>query len=148
MKVIFLDIDGVLNNANTKDRTPDKFIGIEDIFVKRLVDIVRSTKAKVVLSSSWRMMKEDEPDYIYMIDKLKSKGIELYDYTTKKGWNRAEQIKNWLSDKPEVDNFIILDDEFELEFAESGYTDNLVKTEYAIGLTEEKKQEAINKLSK
>ena len=58
------------------------------------------------------------------------------------------QIKNWLSDKPEVDNFIILDDEFELEFAESDYTDNLVKTEYAIGLTEEKKQEAINKLSK
>lgn len=148
MKVIFLDIDGVLNNANTKDRTPDKFIGIEDIFVKRLVDIVRSTKAKVVLSSSWRTMKEDEPDYIYMIDKLKSKGIELYSYTTKKGWNRAEQIKNWLSDKPEVDNFIILDDEFELEFAESDYTDNLVKTEYAIGLTEEKKQEAINKLSK
>lgn len=148
MKVIFLDIDGVLNNANTKDRTPDKFIGIEDIFVKRLVDIVRSTKAKVVLSSSWRTMKEDEPDYIYMIDKLKSKGIELYGYTTKEGWNRAEQIKNWLSDKPEVDNFIILDDEFELEFAESGYTDNLVKTEYAIGLTEEKKQEAINKLSK
>ena len=148
MKVIFLDIDGVLNNANTKDRTPDKFIGIEDIFVKRLVDIVRSTKAKVVLSSSWRTMKEDEPDYIYMIDKLKSKGIELYGYTTKKGWNRAEQIKNWLSDKPEVDNFIILDDEFELEFAEGGYTDNLVKTEYAIGLTEEKKQEAINKLSK
>ena len=148
MKVIFLDIDGVLNNANTKDRTPDKFIGIEDIFVKRLVDIVRSTKAKVVLSSSWRTMKEDEPDYIYMIDKLKSKGIELYGYTTKEGWNRAEQIKNWLSDKPEVDNFIILDDEFELEFAESGYTDNLVKTEYAIGLTEEKKQEAIKKLSK
>ena len=93
MKVIFLDIDGVLNNANTKDRTPDKFIGIEDIFVKRLVDIVRSTKTKVVLSSSWRTMWEDEPDYIYMIEKLKSKGIELYGYTQKQDGTEQHKLK-------------------------------------------------------
>lgn len=53
MKVIFLDIDGVLNLRN---RTRDRF---GSFFNKRFVDnlkrIIDFTDAKIVISSSWRM---------------------------------------------------------------------------------------------
>ena len=52
MKVIFLDVDGVLNDDYTADRSPAGFIGIDDGMVANLERIVRKTGAKIVLSSS------------------------------------------------------------------------------------------------
>ena len=46
-KVIFLDIDGVLNQDNGGPK-------IEECFVKRLAHIVEETGAEIDLSSSWR----------------------------------------------------------------------------------------------
>ena len=46
-KVIFLDIDGVLNQDNGGAK-------IEEQFVRRLAHIVEETGAEIVLSSSWR----------------------------------------------------------------------------------------------
>lgn len=46
-KVIFLDIDGVLNQDNCGAK-------IEEQFVRRLAHIVEETGAEIVLSSSWR----------------------------------------------------------------------------------------------
>ena len=54
MKVIFLDIDGVLNNEYSKTRAPSGVIGIDGDKVKRLRKIVESTGAKLVLTSSWK----------------------------------------------------------------------------------------------
>src|ERR1700736_3322230 len=53
MKVIFLDIDGVLNC--TKTPNPRKFPYIVDRrLLRRFERLVARTKAKVVLSSTWR----------------------------------------------------------------------------------------------
>ena len=54
MKVIFLDIDGVLNCGTTTEltKTGDRFV--ENKFIERLKKIVDETGAKVVLSSDWR----------------------------------------------------------------------------------------------
>ena len=70
MKVIFLDIDGVLNGYNkwnTLGFDISKFLHIEKLYkkivepfgvherkVKRLAKIVKRTGAKIVMSSSWR----------------------------------------------------------------------------------------------
>ena len=70
MKVIFLDIDGVLNGYNkwnTLGFDISKFLHIEKFYkkivepfgvherkVKRLAKIVKRTGAKIVMSSSWR----------------------------------------------------------------------------------------------
>ena len=70
MKIIFLDIDGVLNGYNKWNifgyKIADKLnikkyykkiidpFGVHKSKVKRLAKIVRKTGAKVVLSSSWR----------------------------------------------------------------------------------------------
>ena len=53
MKIIFLDIDGVLNCAKTKN--PRKFpYVIDQRLLKRLKRLLTVTGAKVVLSSTWR----------------------------------------------------------------------------------------------
>ena len=49
-KIIFLDIDGVLNTAFTRKRNEH----IDDFRVKLLSDIVQQTNAKIVLTSTWR----------------------------------------------------------------------------------------------
>jgi hypothetical protein len=54
MKVIFLDIDGVLNCANTPN--PRKFPYVVDKrLLTRLQRLLKRTGAKAVLSSSWRL---------------------------------------------------------------------------------------------
>jgi HAD domain in Swiss Army Knife RNA repair proteins len=54
MKVIFLDVDGVLNSKKTPN--PGKFPYIVDpILLSRLLELLRLTDAKIVLSSTWRL---------------------------------------------------------------------------------------------
>ena len=54
MKVIFLDIDGVLNSDSTSN--PRKFpYVIDDMLLARFRELVRKTGATVVLSSTWRV---------------------------------------------------------------------------------------------
>ncbi len=64
-KVIFLDIDGVLNRD-------DGGVKIEEEFVKRLAHIVEETEAEIILSSSWRGMYEChvDPDSNYKNERL------------------------------------------------------------------------------
>jgi hypothetical protein len=52
MNVIFLDIDGVLNNLNTKRSEYPSDIDGDNL--ERFVDIIQTTAAKVIISSSWR----------------------------------------------------------------------------------------------
>jgi Swiss Army Knife RNA repair-like protein len=61
MKVIFLDIDGVLNcyNKGEKWRTrEDRVPMIHDDLVERLNRIIDATGSKLVLSSTWRQAKD------------------------------------------------------------------------------------------
>jgi len=53
MKVIFLDIDGVLTTANKKWT-------FDENCVKHLVDIINETDAYIVISSSWRSYDLEE----------------------------------------------------------------------------------------
>lgn len=50
MKVIFLDIDGVLNTD---------FESFDAVLVARLVQVLKRTNARIVLSSSWRTSVTD-----------------------------------------------------------------------------------------
>ena len=54
MKVIFLDVDGVLNTKYSKSRC-GRFIGIDKDKVAQLKRIVDETDAEIVLSSTWRL---------------------------------------------------------------------------------------------
>jgi hypothetical protein len=52
MKIIFLDIDGVLNTHST----PGTDSGISVVLAYNLIDCINITKANIVISSAWRYM--------------------------------------------------------------------------------------------
>lgn len=53
MKVIFLDVDGVLNTPSSESRCGE-YIGIDDEKVEKLKKIVEKTKTEIVLVSTWK----------------------------------------------------------------------------------------------
>ena len=64
MKIIFLDIDGVLNSemyewSRGEDRADNR---IDLSRVRLLKDIVSATDAKIVLSSTWRLDWDKSPE--------------------------------------------------------------------------------------
>lgn len=125
MKVIFLDIDGVLNSQETFrkvrehfDATGEWLVEIDDEMVKRLARIVRETSAEIVLSSSWRnffdtrTLTPHNESAQGLVDSLEKHNLKIISRTGRSSnGNRGDEIKAWLSKHTEVKNFVILDDE-------------------------------------
>ena len=119
-KVIFLDIDGVLNDDG--ERKADGEIICEE-YVWNLKEIVNKTNAEIILSSSWRYgamgyarsgFSEESKgmsELLRLFDKydLKIAGITPMIRNGPDG--RPLEIRTWLSRRPEVSGFVILDDE-------------------------------------
>lgn len=157
MKVIFLDIDGVLNDNFTQS----KIFGydfVDDDKVERLKTIIDATGAKVVLSSTWRDGWYDWDEglntlsadmFIALEKKLRDFGVELFDKTpmpTRSRSRRGEEITYWLDHQNDnIEAFVILED-FENLFPCS--EDHIVWTDPSEGLTEECMELAIDKLNK
>jgi Swiss Army Knife RNA repair-like protein len=104
MKVIFLDIDGVLNC----DRTPNprKFPYVVDRrLLARLKKLLNRTRAKVVLSSSWRL----DPVGLLAAKYWGVPFIDTLPDLPKK--TRRDEVLSWLAAHPKVARFAIIDDE-------------------------------------
>ena len=117
MKVIFLDVDGVLNSVDTSE-VFQGFVGIDDKLVSKLRKIVRATGAQIVLSSSWKhdwepLDKDKQNKYgDYLDQKHKKYLLSAVDKTSEANSEcRGEGIIEWVGTH-EVDSFIILDDEW------------------------------------
>ena len=148
MKIIFCDVDGVLNEDTTPTRTKSRVIFIDEEKLLRLKRIVDATGAKIVLSSTWRYDRDDPKyngDFLELREAFQSAGLDFYDFTPVDaiGIRRGMEIKAWLGLHPEVERYIILDDEL-FDFEERGLLPRLVKSDFAYGgLTDELAQEAI-----
>ena len=129
MKVLFLDIDGVLNSENwfayriycvknnmvnilmnfvdTDDRNiKHKLTMLDDRAIANLNRIIEETGCKVVLSSSWRSSIESENIFTQNLFKLKGFKYEFYDVTPRLWFSdfsirRGEEIKFWLDKESE-----------------------------------------------
>ena len=112
MKVIFLDVDGVLNCKGTEARC-GHYLGIDDNKVQRLRRIVEATGAKIVLVSTWKdgcEHKEDQDALANYLDrKLRATGLRILDKTEDKDHDRGAGILHWMDGHP-VESFVILDD--------------------------------------
>lgn len=124
MKVIFLDIDGVLNHEQhykwlmeTDEPTELQRVYPYSEFNPKscqlLNDIIKETGAKIVVSSSWRL------DGVARLNGLfKHVGLpNIYGITPvfiPHNKVRGDEIKKWLSEHPEVDKYIILDDDTDM----------------------------------
>lgn len=154
MKVIFLDIDGVLNYADCKKRAYG-FYFVDDEKIKLLKELVDKTGAKIVLSSTWRL--ERFPDcrdtaprsyklYHKLVRKLKEYDLQIFSHTPilPKRY-RGREIEQWINDWQGelIESFIILDDNDDM----NPYMDRLVQTSWFTGLTQEDVDEAVQKLN-
>jgi hypothetical protein len=104
MRVIFTDIDGVLNCKATPN--PRKFpYVIDPILLERFNRMVERSGARVVLSSTWRY----DPAGLFSAKRC---GIPFVDITPDLPEKpRRDEILAWLCDRPGVSRYAVVDDE-------------------------------------
>lgn len=155
IKIIFLDIDGVLNCESTKERFHG-YIGVEQSKISILKKIVEATNAKIVLSSTWRLdmwwhrqgdnVKLDT--YNYIADELAKQDITIFDITPHhKDSHRGREIKEWLDTATdEIENYVVIDDDtYDIIKEHRGH---VIKTSWATGIKLNAAKMAINMLNK
>ncbi len=145
MKIIGLDVDGVLNATFTKERL-DGFIFVSDCKLELLKQLIDRSNARVLLTSTWRqgwadmdagLNTRDVNHFIALRDKLLEYGIELLDYTpiTNGAMNRrGEEIDMWLKawkGEP-IESLVLLDDLNGCYLRP--YSNRLVRTSFQKGL--------------
>ena len=152
MKVIFLDIDGVLNSVmydtqRVEERGDNR---IDMTRVKLLADIVNATGAKIVLSSTWREDWEKSSELCgndgkYINECLAKYGLSIIDKTPCLNYSdeRQFEILAWLADHTgEVESFVILDD---IDCSWGVLSNNVVITNpYGYGLEEAHVKKALD----
>lgn len=131
-RVIFLDVDGVLNSIMTEERADHQtmmptdgpgFIGMGKEFVDRLNDVIRETGAVVCVSSTWRIGQTVES--IQRVLHAFGVSCEVIGMTKDlrrrpSGWDpygpwsaiptRGDEIDEWLEDNGPVAGFAVIDD--------------------------------------
>lgn len=143
MKVLFLDIDGVVNCKNTMQRHRG-FIGIDPYMAFLVGKIQLDTDCQIVLSSTWRLNEENRGE-------VRRQVVDFIDCTPSlHGDNRynglrGEEIKNWLDRNPQVTRYAILDDDSDM-LAEQ--IPNFFKTTWDEGISKEIAEAVTNHLNK
>ena len=150
MKVIFLDIDGVLNSEEWLDSEEcalNRYIKIDGVpcrndineeHVKNLKDIVDHTGAKIVLCSTWRHIAFYHSPSIHLnhtLNHILNKyGLSIMDKignTKPPSFIRPKEIKCWLDNHADVESFVILDDDYNHdEYDMYGIAKHLVQTQF------------------
>lgn len=169
MKVVFLDIDGVLNDRNILANARHETITIDkaewlrsmigQLYVDRVKKIIEQTGAKIVLSSAWRrMFKSLDEIKLFMKDigfnpndvigetpngHPPARALALGSaatYPTYRGLEIQKFISDWEGE--EIDSIVILDDMKPEQFCHLAH--RLIQTEgWNVGITDEDVEKAI-----
>lgn len=157
IKIVFLDVDGVLNCSSTKD-VCHRYVGIEDQKVELLKQIVDKSDAKIVLVSTWKLWwykaahLKDKQDSLatYLDQKLAKQGLTIYDKTDDELLNRGDGILEYLHHLKwkgvNVHSYVVLDDEL-FDYRRTKLTKNLVQTSFNAGLQRKHVGKALEKLN-
>jgi len=149
-KILFLDVDGVLNNTET-------MIEFDEKCINKLKDIVEKTECKIVISSTYRlesssfnrlwkkledfkiiMSQNSLIDYLYTPDfENKTRADEINFVLTKIRDDTRYKIISWIV----LDDCNILNDSS--PFINQLFTPHFIKINNKTGITEEDSQLAI-----
>lgn len=158
MKIIFLDIDGVLTHeVSNKNENLKDIAHLDEEKIKILKEIVERTNAKIVLHSTWRFYSKKKEEKIYsenyyiLVELLKKYRLEIYDHVPifeskeiiteaisiedliamkpNPELSRASTINEWLKDKQDIESFVIFDDYIDC-WENFNYQDNFIHTYY------------------
>jgi hypothetical protein len=161
MKIVFLDVDNVLNSKAWFRRhpTPRRF-SVDPECCKRVVKICKESKAALIVSSSWRLKMKPR----HLVECLSAGGItkelvlgftpHLLPLVFAANWEELEEpprgleITEWLRrwhklNDSDVEKFVILDDKDDM----FGLQDHLVQTNPEIGISDADVQAAISHLT-
>lgn len=158
-KFIFLDIDGVMNSnlflilKRTQDKRYDEWIkdhpqhiawgacNIDPRAVKRLNRITDATKAKIVVSSTWR--SDSNLQEVFTLVGIKE---PIYDVTPyMRSRHRGSEIQEWLDKQTEPYRYVILDDDSDMLDCQLPY---FIQTDWLKwGLSDEDVEQAIHILN-
>lgn len=157
-RVIFLDIDGVLNSSfwnagHQKEISAGMLIDLEKI--RLLGKLVRNTKAEIILHSGWKFWFDPDlkplcKEAAYLQRQMQREGLMIAgttpDHSTEEiriskkfSLVKAGEILAWLDEHKEVDRWIVLDD---LDLHDPRIEIHQLRTDPDTGLTEEDVQRA------
>lgn len=132
-KVLFLDIDGVLNSKRTSvafNGYPHSFDGVDmnrfdHVAIALIRLLCKETGCSVVLSSDWRYTCTAH-------ETANALDLPVIDVTPKLPGKRGFEINAWLSNHLDVQTYAIVDDnDWMLESQEN----NFVQTDEEVGLS-------------
>lgn len=159
-KVVFLDIDGVLNTKEwqgrmTSDTLKDEFsYAFSPVAVANLTHIIDETGAEIVISSSWKFYGVAKLREMWKNRNLPGTILDITPNTVSDevllnanleeielGVCRGNEIKEWLSrHKQKVSNYVIIDDFYDLLPEQE---EHAVITNTFMGITEKDAEKAI-----
>ena len=114
MKVIFFNVDNVLNFPESDAVAPSGKKGIAEARVKELNKIVTESGARLVLTGSWKTDwnfddSKCTPDGVYLNKKLDRKGLHILD-KTKDELSDEDGCADWIRRHPNVTDSCVLTD--------------------------------------
>lgn len=145
MKIIFLDVDGVLNNLLWARRMFDEGVNVfaKDMLEYRAIELLKriidATGADVVITSTWRMRAVQ---MTHLLDQLARFDIYPIAVTPRLNTDRGDEISAWMQHY-DVESYVILDDDSDMD----EHMDHLVQTSFEHGLQREHVERAIEILN-
>lgn len=149
MKVIFLDIDGVINSEAFAIWIQDHpefcenggHFWIDPQKIDMIVNLCEETGAKLVISSSWRgwSLKATLEDFSTYRDLSRLNpyivGVTPRFYMNSRMYmSRGDEIQYYLSTDQSITQYCIVDDDNDMLDSQK---DNFVRTDFKTGLTED-----------
>ena len=156
MKVIFLDIDGVLNSndwyVRTRGIAKQDQGDVDPETVKLVNELIEVTGSKVIMSSSWRSDFENSCEYLYergLVSNVIIGKTPHFTYTCsndaiRKTLCRGNEIQ-YILETEDIIDYVIFDDDQDMLYCQK---DNFIHIDSMYGITKENVEQAIKILNK
>lgn len=152
MKVLFLDIDGVLNHSEwySSGRNPGNLDGnegdIDPQCAGRVASVCRRTGAKIVVSSDWRISWASTQARLSRMGLGSDVVIGCTpDHTMLRMFrgvdaSRGGEVEEWLQSHPECEEYVIVDDRTDFTDEQKQH---MVTVDSEIGITDDDVEMAV-----